>query len=220
MSSKPITHLMLGTTSSDEHYSGDCDYCLVAVTPKYVVWLLEHMNRIARMGETDNSVYSLACWDGSASYLRFSDKLVQIPDTDGNPAADVPRSEPILLAGVLGLDDTDFQRVECGMVHIAKDEVWWSCVVKHTDVRIETAHVGRDTLRRIHGHLRPGEANPASGEHTEVHPALQRIHDLLYLDHRNGKGVWDPDKEWSADTIELIAEVVAELIPRPPQIQS
>ena len=48
-----------------------------------------------------------------------------------------------------------------------------------------------------------------------VDPAIQRIHDLLYLEEKDGTAVHKPDKEWNADTIDAIADVVAELIPRP-----
>ena len=45
--------------------------------------------------------------------------------------------------------------------------------------------------------------------------ALQRIHDLLYLDMKDGQESHDPDKEWDTDVLTMIAEVVAEYIPRP-----
>jgi hypothetical protein len=47
------------------------------------------------------------------------------------------------------------------------------------------------------------------------HPALQRIHDLLYLDMKDGQESHNPDKEWDTDVLTMIAEVVAEYIPRP-----
>lgn len=50
---------------------------------------------------------------------------------------------------------------------------------------------------------------------TAVHPAIQRIHDLLYLDMKDGQEFYDPDKNWDADVMAAIAEVVAEYIPRP-----
>ena len=45
--------------------------------------------------------------------------------------------------------------------------------------------------------------------------ALQRIHDLLYLDMKDGQESHDPDKEWDTDVLTMIAEVVAEYVPRP-----
>ena len=47
------------------------------------------------------------------------------------------------------------------------------------------------------------------------HPALQRIHDLLYLDLKDGREFYNPDKEWDADVMTMVAEIVAEYITRP-----
>lgn len=52
------------------------------------------------------------------------------------------------------------------------------------------------------------------GRPGQVHPAVRRIHDLLYLDERNGR-VYDPKKSWDATTLDMIAAVVAEYIRRP-----
>lgn len=48
-----------------------------------------------------------------------------------------------------------------------------------------------------------------------VHPALQQIHDLLYLDVHGNRGMYNPDKEWDSNTMAAIAEVVVQHIPRP-----
>jgi len=61
----------------------------------------------------------------------------------------------------------------------------------------------RNTTSSIEG--RPGQ----------VHSAVQRIHDLLYLDERNGQEFWNPDKSWDATTLDMIAQVIADYIPRP-----
>ncbi|MCY2931091.1 MAG: hypothetical protein NTV86_16705, partial [Planctomycetota bacterium] len=53
-----------------------------------------------------------------------------------------------------------------------------------------------------------------------VPPAIRRIHDLLYLDTKNGRRrSYEPDKSWDADTMAAIAEVVAEFIPRPKAVR-
>ena len=45
--------------------------------------------------------------------------------------------------------------------------------------------------------------------------ALHRIHDVLYLDLDRNRDFYNPDKSWDADTTAAIAEIVAEVIPRP-----
>ncbi len=50
-----------------------------------------------------------------------------------------------------------------------------------------------------------------------VHRGIQRIHDLLYLDMVDDQERYNPDKPWEADTLAMIAEIIAEYIPRPAQ---
>ena len=43
------------------------------------------------------------------------------------------------------------------------------------------------------------------------------IHDLLYLDMKNGREFYNPEKNWDPDVLDRVAEIVAEFIPRPPR---
>ncbi|HUT58599.1 MAG TPA: hypothetical protein VNA25_12210, partial [Phycisphaerae bacterium] len=52
-----------------------------------------------------------------------------------------------------------------------------------------------------------------------VPPAVRRIHDLFYLDMRNGREFYNSEKARDADTLAQIAEVVARYIPRPPPVK-
>lgn len=76
-----------------------------------------------------------------------------------------------------------------------------------------------DALRALDEQL----ADEAEGEHPAagaaegrlVHPGIRRIHDLLYLDMQGSREFYDLDKNRDADTLAMIAETVAEYIPRP-----
>ena len=49
----------------------------------------------------------------------------------------------------------------------------------------------------------------------KIHPGLQRIHDLLFVDI-DAKGEYvNPEKSWDAELIDMVAAVVCEFIPRP-----
>ncbi|MFW6061171.1 MAG: hypothetical protein ACOC93_00025 [Planctomycetota bacterium] len=50
-----------------------------------------------------------------------------------------------------------------------------------------------------------------------VHPGLQQIHDLLYLDIVADREVYNPEKEWNVEMLSTIAEIVADYVPRPTQ---
>jgi hypothetical protein len=220
MKKQPITHLIIDTSSTNEDDNGECDFCVVQMTAEYITYLLNYMDEVRRLHRADNSVYSLECWDASPMYVQFNDKLQAIRDVDGDLAADVPRGEPILLTADPQFGEEDFQRVECQTVQMLSEDVWWTAYVKHTNIRIESAHVEKKTLLRIYRSLggvrkshRPAVGNPS-------HPAIRRIHDLLYLDTKGGREFYSPDKNWDPDVLDRVAEIIAEFIPRPPQIES
>jgi len=215
MSKPPITHLVIDTSSTDENYNGDCDYALVPMTPDYVEDLLWYMSEVARMSRAEESLYSIELWDATPAYFRWNLRLETVQDACGDSAADVPRGEPVLLTADPGFTEEDFQEVECRTVQAAEDEVWWTTYVKHTNVRIETAHVPRKVLLEIRKRFPCAERGTPPRRPVGVHPAIRQIHDLLYLDMQGAREFYNPDKTWDADTLTRIAEVVARYIPRP-----
>jgi len=217
----PITHLIIDTSSSSNEYdSGDCDYCLVPMTVEYISYLLGYMDEIRRLCRADNGVYAIKCWDASPAYFRSNDKLQELRDVDGNLAGNVPRGEPLLLTTDPQFNEDDFQRVECQTVQVSKDGVWWTAYVKHTNIRIESAHVEKKTLLRIFRSLGGVRESRGQAKAKSVHPVIRRIHDLLYLDMENGREFYSPDKNWDPEVLDRVAEIIAEFIPRPSQIQS
>ena len=114
-----------------------------------------------------------------------------------------------------GFSEADFQRVECQTVQLLSEDVWWTAYVKHTNIRIESAHVGKKTLLGILRSLGGDWQCRGNLRVRPIPPAIRRIHDLLYLDMKGGRAFYDPSKSWNADTLAQIAEVVAKYIPRP-----
>jgi len=215
MKKKLVTHLVIDTSSSNEHYNGDCDFALVPLTADYMTQVLGYMNQVAAMHKADQSVYCLECWDYSASYFRSNEKLDQIRDIHGQRASEVPRGEPILLTADPRFNEGDFQRVDCQTVGISCNEAWWTAYVKNTNVRIETAHVSKACLEKVLKRFPRGKQRPAVVSFQPADPVARRIHDLLYLDIKDGREFYNPDKTWDADVLTMIAEVIAQHIPRP-----
>jgi len=220
MKKHPITHLVIDTSSSNENDNGDCDFCLVQMTAEYVAYLLGYMDEIRRLCRADNGVYAIKCWDASPTYLRSNDKLQELRDVDGDLAAEAQPGEPILLTAAPQFNEDDFQRVDCQTVQVSKDDVWWTAYVKHTGIRIESAQIQKKTLLRIFRSLGGARESRGLAKAESIHPAIRRIHDLLYLDMKGSQQVYDPEKNWDADTLDRIAEVVAQCIPRPLPIKS
>lgn len=211
----PITHLLIDTSSSDSDDNGECDVALVPLAPDAVDDLLRYMDEVADLARADAGVYSLECWDATPSYFRINDRLDVVRDVRGRPAVDVLPGEPVLLTADPRFDPGDRQRVECQTVQVSRDTVWWTAYVKHTSIRIETAHVPRKVLQRIASRF-PGEGRRfAQRPCRSARQALRRIHDVLYLDMKGSTSFYDADKQWDADTLTCIADIVARYIPRP-----
>jgi len=219
MKKQPITHLIIDTSSSNEHDNGGCDYCLVPMTVEYISYLLDYMDEVRRMHRADSAVYSLECWDGGPLYFQFNDRLRELRDVDGGPAADVPRGDPILLTADPKFGEGDFQRVECQSVQILGEDVGWTAYVKHTSIRIESAHVGKKTLIRILRSLGSTRQRRGQSKARPIPPIARQIHDLLYLDIVDDRDVYNPDKSWDADILDRVAEIIVQHIPRPPRIE-
>ena len=214
MDKKLTIFLVIDTCSSNEFDDGGCDYCLVQMTADYVAHLLRYMDEVAELYRSDDSFYSIELWDPGPRYLSLSDAFLERRDVDGNQVADVPRGEPILLAADPHIKDEDLARVECQSVQASRDSVWWTAYVKHTNIRIESAQVQKKTLLRIFRKV-GGSGRHTSPKAKPIHPAVQQIHDLLYLDARDGRRSYDPHKAWDADTMAGIAEIISRYIPRP-----
>jgi hypothetical protein len=93
--------------------------------------------------------------------------------------------------------------------------VWWTAYVKHTNTRIESAHVEKRTLLRILRSLGGDWKHRGKPGVKPIHPGIRRIHDLLYLDMRGARTFYNPDKAQDSSTLTHIAEIVAKYIPRP-----
>ena len=110
-------------------------------------------------------------------------------------------------------------------------EAWAYCGPLDFEVAAPMAFgVGEDpagALEALDGQLAAGELRKRAGRSLEppsrdagrlpdsAFETLRRIHDLLYLDMSEDGEFYSPDKEWQVDLLEMIAEIVAEHIPRP-----
>ena len=148
MSKKTTPYLIIDTSSSNE-YHGDCDFGLIPLTPAYVKELLQYRNMVTFLHWADDRIYNLEYWDATCRYFRNNDQLVGLKDIQGQPISNMPRGEPIILGSVPEIAEDDFQQVECQTVQVGTQDIWWVGYVKHTNIRIETAHINYRVLERL-----------------------------------------------------------------------
>jgi hypothetical protein len=216
MSKPPTLYLILDTSSSNEHDNGECDWSLIPLLLLYVNELIQYRNLVSFLYRADQQIYNLESWDATPWYFRDNDQFGNLKDIDGQPVGDIPRGEPIILNQDPEIAEDDFQRVDCQTVQVSREDVWWTAYVKHTNIRIETAHISYKVLERILRQFHSREKHPRKRAPAElVHPGLHRIYDLLYLDTREGRQFYNRDKAWDADTLAEIAAVVSQHLPLP-----
>jgi hypothetical protein len=208
MNNKPITHLIVDTSGSDEDFNGGCDYCLVEMTAEYISWLLRHTDRVARLRKIDDSAYVLECWDATPQYFCDNDglaKLIDLGDVNLHSGA------PLFLDAAPEIDEEYFQRIEGHAVRISEDGVCWTACPKHTNISVTSTSVRRETLLEILDSF--GQTHsPCTIDGDSV---ARQIHDLLYLDFDDDRECYNPRKEWDVDMLSMIADIVDEFIPRP-----
>ncbi len=112
MTFTPTAHLLLDTSSSNEDYNGDCDYCLVPLQPEYVSYLLTWMDDVIHLHQVDNTVNIIECWDYRPEYVTSGEKVDGLTRAGLHLSADPAQGDPVLLAGDLPLDEVNVQGVE------------------------------------------------------------------------------------------------------------
>ncbi len=121
-------------------------------------------------------------------------------------------------------DMSEFQAVDCQTVHVGHRNLWWTCMVRHSDVRIETLPFRREDVQRLRqGFEKCGISLPDQDQARQtpaIHPAVQKIYDLLYLDEDlDGRAFYDPDRDWDSGVLSEVACIILDYIPLPPPVK-
>ncbi len=220
MSKPPITHLIIDTWSTNDDYNGDCDYALVPMTADYVADLLWYTEEVRQLYKVDDSIYALECWDGTPSYFRFNEKLETLKDFRGKLAVKVPKGVPILLTAEPGIQGG---RLSAGRLLHGPGGQERGLVVglrqAHQRPHHDCPGFQRDPAEDP-GSVHEGRRCFPAEETSTCASCRAQIHDLLYLDMKNERFYYDAEKEWNTDTLDQIAKIVAQYIPRPPSVKS
>ena len=152
MRKKPTFHLIIDTSSCNEFNNGDCDFGLIPLTPAYIKELLRYQGMVAFLHWADDRVYNLEYFDDTCRFFRDNDKLRGLQDIHDHPIEYIIPHDPIILGRDPEIAEDDFQPVACQSVSVGAREFWWVGFVKHTNIRIETAHIDYRLLRKIQNH--------------------------------------------------------------------
>lgn len=149
MRKKPTFHLIIDTSSCNEFNNGDCDFGLILLTPAYIKELLQYQGMVTFLHWADDRVYNLEYWDDTCRFFRENDKLCGLKDIHNHPIEYILPKDPIILGSDPEIAADDFQAVECQTVSVGTRDIWWTGYVKHTNIRIETAHIDCQVLARL-----------------------------------------------------------------------
>jgi hypothetical protein len=136
-----------------------CDYALVDLTPTLARLMLGRIRRLRRLERQDAGISDVRWWSGAARFFSpWGDSSSEDPDAQPD-AAETERMEAARAELTQGKDlievPDDFEvpdamaaRTECDRMVVAADGVSFSCIPKHTDVRIVTGAIPLDMLER------------------------------------------------------------------------
>lgn len=198
--------LILKCYSDNEWWEGGLDYAILDLTPNLAKLAVKRIERIKRCKAEDNQLYEMYYWDYCCEFFKYPDeekhpelfKIVEgetFRQWDGTFSADLIAQIPEEL----------LDRTECDQMAVSVDSIKWSVLPKNGNTYIHTECIPVELLKEIAG---VQEEKPQPGP-IETQFILSAIRDILWFE--DGKP--NPDKEWSADTVEAIAEVMEHLRP-------
>ena len=149
-----------------------CDYAIVELTPTLARLILDRIERVRRLEREDPGVTDARWWDPYAVYFSPWDNPPgpDDPEPDAEETERMERSLADLDNGSEVVEAPDEfavgkrmqARTECDRMVVSDDGVSFSCIAKHTDVRISTATIPEEVLRRAAGNADAGERTQTS----------------------------------------------------------
>jgi hypothetical protein len=149
-----------------------CDYALVDLTPDLARLVLDRVRVFRKLSASDAGLCDLRWWNCDAVFFS---PWGSGDDPDGAQPGEVETQrveqylsgldggrEVLEVSDDLALDEEMIARTECDRMVVCDDGVSFSCIPKHTDVRISTGTIPVEMLERV-----------ASADGTGVHRRKQ-----------------------------------------------
>lgn len=138
----PARDLLCRAHSSDEHWTGDCDFVRIRITPAFARELRDRANLFRELQGIDEDLAELTFRDKSATYLGQGDLRDEPVSTDF--------IDELHETGYAALDPAESlstlhpQHTESHQVVMSTDGIWWTCYLAGTETRIFTSPVPFD----------------------------------------------------------------------------
>jgi len=160
--------IVLQCWSSHDDTCG-CDYALVDLTPRLARLVLRRIRVFRRLNAKDTGLSDMRWWNCDAVYFSpWGSDTSDAPDEKETErverAISMKKGEEIVeVADAFALGDKMEARTECDRMTVREDGVSFSCIPKHTDVRITTGTIAVELVERA-----------AAGDRTSVGRRQQR----------------------------------------------
>jgi len=120
---------------------------IVTVGKDYAESLLCLMEGAGRMKKDYMELYGFSLWDSSPKGIV---SLGEVGEQTTGILEDLDINE-IAIQEKIDIEGAELASVECGMIFVQPDEVYWEGIVKHTDVRLETSAILLKDIEKIAG---------------------------------------------------------------------
>ena len=153
-------HLILNAHSSDAHYSGDCDYAVVELTPALVERIRSRVAIARQAWQQDSDLWELYFWGGNAEFFDHNilDACQEAVAAAGGPdpdqaaldwLADFEQREYAVVPAGVDLNAHEAQRTECDQMIIQASpsplrtefSIIWTATPKHSDLDVTTGEL-------------------------------------------------------------------------------
>lgn len=127
--------LLIKTNSSEGDINGGLDYGIIELNDEVCKLILKRAKAAQKLKEEDPSLEHIHFSDQSCNYLSADDYELD----DKEEKALWQDSEPIEIKGV---DEGMYQRIDCAMMVISSEMVWWQAYPHHMENSIEVTTEG------------------------------------------------------------------------------
>ncbi len=144
--------LVLKAFSSNEDFTGDCDYAFLDLTKEYAEMLLKRIEKAQRMKAEDSCFYAVKYWDASCEYFKYHDGFEQAQDANGKSLEEAINSEEYAVVTDFTPPEDSYARSDCDQAVVDHESVRWMCYPKHCDsTTIDTMRLLLDVIEQAAG---------------------------------------------------------------------